>query len=545
MSYRYLKKYKYKLLIYYFLTLTMSTISIIYPRIIGEFTDVLVDKNMSGLYKYILYFTIFNLINLLFTYISGKLYIYIQSQSAYEFNKDINVHVWNIPLLESSKYDCAYLADRINNDTNSIVIFSINVIQTVCSTIISVIVSSMFMIKLDKTIFLIAVIASVLYSTIYILLRKKIYSINRLLMDSKSRFTSRIYEQLVNIRSVKIHGAYNKNERNLDKSFHDLFSNTLSAYNLNYVYSFFDDFISQVSSIIFFIYGGVAVIKGGISLGQYVSLNSYLMVLMSSSAALFSLAKEIKLAKVSYDRIYELTKIEEEINESIKLKEIDNIELNLTFSYNQNAKVFQYKTNLEKGKIYKILGDNGSGKSTLLDNIVALYIDTYEGKITYNDIDIKKLDIKHLRKNMISYIEQKVDVSNINEVNRLDPKESSEIVSENKLNDLIEISCDRIIYKENFDKISGGQKRKIQIYSEILKNASLIILDEPANNLDRESIELLKKTLKNMKGEKIIIIVDHNNYYDDIIDEIVYIKMEPLPGIEPRTSSLPWKRSTD
>ena len=75
MSYRYLKKYKYKLLIYYFLTLTMSTISIIYPRIIGEFTDVLVDKNMSGLYKYILYFTIFNLINLLFTYISGKLYI--------------------------------------------------------------------------------------------------------------------------------------------------------------------------------------------------------------------------------------------------------------------------------------------------------------------------------------------------------------------------------------------------------------------------------------------------------------------------------------
>ncbi|WP_308654871.1 ABC transporter ATP-binding protein [uncultured Anaerococcus sp.] len=523
MSYRYLKKYKYKLLIYYFLTLTMSTISIIYPRIIGEFTDVLVDKNMSGLYKYILYFTIFNLINLLFTYISGKLYIYIQSQSAYEFNKDINIHVWNIPLLESSKYDCAYLADRINNDTNSIVIFSINVIQTVCSTIISVIVSSMFMIKLDKTIFLIAVIASVLYSTIYILLRKKIYRINRLLMDSKSRFTSRIYEQLVNIRSVKIHGAYNKNERNLDKSFHDLFSNTLSAYNLNYFYSFFDDFISQVSSIIFFIYGGVSVIKGNISLGQYVSLNSYLMVLMSSSAALFSLAKEIKLAKVSYDRIYELTKIEEEINESIKLKEIDNIELNLTFSYNQNAKVFQYKTNLEKGKIYKISGENGSGKSTLLDNIVALYMDTYEGKITYNDIDIKKLDIKYIRKNMISYIEQKVDVSNINEVNRLNPKEASEIILDNKLNDLMEISHNRIIYNKSFDKISGGQKRKIQIYSEILKNAGLVILDEPANDLDRESIDCLKKTLKKMSNNKTTIIVDHTNYFDDIIDEIIHI----------------------
>lgn len=379
------------------------------------------------------------------------------------------------------------------------------------------------MIKLDKTIFLIAVIACVLYSSIYILLRKKIYIINRLLMDSKSRFTSRIYEQLVNIRSVKIHGTYKENERNLDESFNGLFSNTLSAYNLNYVYSFFDDFISQVSSIIFFIYGGVSVIKGDISLGQYVSLNSYLMVLMSSSAALFSLAKEIKLAKVSYDRIYELTEIEEETNEVIKLKEIDRIKIDLNFSYRKTSKGFQYKTNLEMGKIYKVSGENGSGKSTLLDNIVALHIDTYAGKITYNDIDIKKLDIKYTRKNMISYIEQNVDVSNINEVNRLNPKEASEIISENKLNDLMEISCNKIIYKESFEKMSGGQKRKIQIYSEILKNANLIILDEPANDLDRESIECLKKTLKKMSNKKTTVIVDHTNYFDDIIDEIVYI----------------------
>lgn len=244
---------------------------------------------------------------------------------------------------------------------------------------------------------------------------------------------------------------------------------------------------------------------------------------MSSSAALFSLAKEIKLAKVSYDRICELTEIEEETNSIMKLKEIDRIKVDLTFSYNQTAKAFQYKTNLEKGKIYKISGENGSGKSTLLDNIVALYMDTYEGKITYNDIDIKKLDIKYLRKNMISYIEQKVDVSNINEVNRLNPKEASEIILDNKLNDLMEISHNRIIYNKSFDKISGGQKRKIQIYSEILKNAGLVILDEPANDLDRESIDCLKKTLKKMSNNKTTIIVDHTNYFDDIIDEIIHI----------------------
>lgn len=152
-SYKYLKKYKYKLFIYYLLTLTMSSISIIYPQIIGEFTDVLIGKDIEALYRYILCFIIFNLINLTFTYISGKLYIYIQAQSSYQFNKDVNIHVWNIPLLKSAQYDSAYLADRINSDTNSIIIYSINVIQTILSTIISIIVSSVFMMKVDKIIY--------------------------------------------------------------------------------------------------------------------------------------------------------------------------------------------------------------------------------------------------------------------------------------------------------------------------------------------------------------------------------------------------------
>lgn len=522
-SYKYLKKYKYKLFIYYLLTLTMSSISIIYPQIIGEFTDVLIGKDIEALYRYILCFIIFNLINLTFTYISGKLYIYIQAQSSYQFNKDINIHVWNIPLLKSAQYDSAYLADRINSDTNSIIIYSINVIQTILSTIISIIVSSAFMMKVDKTIFVIAIVASALYCSIYLLLREKIYKINRLLMDSKSNFASRIYEQLSNIRSVKIHGAYDRNVLRLDESFHNLFSSTLSTYNLNYIYSFFDDFISQLSSIIFFIYGGISVIRDQITLGQYVSLNSYLMVLMSCSATLFSLAKENKLAKVSYDRISELTNIKSETNSRLRISNIDSISADFIFSYPSYNKKFKYSSKLYKGRIYKIEGLNGAGKTTLIDNLVGLYIDDYDGNILYNGIDIKKLDMKYLRKHKISYIEQNLDIDSVNKINRQNEKEVYDIILQNRLEKIIDVNGDKIIYKKRFDEMSGGEKRKVQIYSEIFKQSEILILDEPANDLDKESIENLKNLILDIHENKIIVIVDHDNNFDDIIDELIYV----------------------
>ncbi|MDO5048142.1 MAG: ABC transporter ATP-binding protein [Anaerococcus sp.] len=522
-SYTYLKKYKYKLLLYYLLTLTMSTISVIYPQIIGKFTDILIEKNIQGLYKYILFFISFNLINLLFTYISGKLYIYIQAQSAYKFNKEVNTHVWNIPILKSAKYDSAYLADRINTDTNSIIIFSINAVQTGLSTIISVGISSAFMIRVDKSIFLIALLASILYCSIYILLRDKIYKVNRLLMDSKSQFASGIFDQLSNIRSLKIHGFYDRNLGRLDESFSDLLSNTLSTYNLNYVYSFFDDFISHLSSIIFFIYGGISVIKGQITIGQYISLNSYLMVLMSSSATIFSLAKETKLAKVAFDRVDELSKIDLETNSKIRMNDIDEILINFTFAYPDHQKNFQYNYKLDKGKIYKLVGDNGAGKTTLIDNIIGLYIDTYEGDILYNGIDIRNIDMKYMRKYKISYVDQKLDLGSLDKIDRTDEKELYKIILENDQEDLVDISDREIFYEKSFDKMSGGQMRKVQIYNEVFKDSSLMILDEPANYLDKKSIGNLRKLLLKISRKQITIIVDHDNKFDDIVDEIIYV----------------------
>lgn len=96
-----------------------------------------------------------------------------------------------------------------------------------------------------------------------------------------------------------------------------------------------------------------------------------------------------------------------------QLESIDCIEVkNLKFSYGQCNVVDKQNLKFEKGKIYGIIGENGSGKSTFINLLLGLYIDETEGNIYYNQICIKDLDMKQIRKKLIGVSEQESTMIN-------------------------------------------------------------------------------------------------------------------------------------
>lgn len=519
----YLLEQKIKLLFYYLISIFISLISLLSPKITGDFIDILVSGSKEKLFIYIKIFLLINALSLFFSFVTNKLYIYIQAKSAYKLNKEAILHVWDISLLRSQVYDSVYLADRINNDSNQLIIYSLNIVVEIISIVMSALFSSIFMIGIDKKIFFVGILAMLAYTLIYLSLKNKIYTIKYELTESKSAFSSNIYKQLDNIRSLKLHTGFQDAEDALDKSFFNLFKKTIANFNFNFLFTSFDNIIGQAISVFMFIYGGIAVINKSMSIGEYTMLNSYLLILISLVQRLFSLAKSTEETKVSLDRIDEILSIEKESNSTLTIKSIDAISLNIDFDYLYNDKKFSYQLTFKKGQVYKILGENGSGKSTLLDNMVGLYIDDYSGNIYYNGINIKEIDMKDTRKNLIAYLDQNLDIDNINRTCKIGLKEAQTLIKSLYLDKLLEIDKGKIWLLTDLDKMSGGELRKTQILGEIIKNPDLVILDEPANNLDYLTIRNLKKIISTIKKDMIVILVDHNKYFDDIVDEYIYI----------------------
>lgn len=178
----------------------------------------------------------------------------------------------------------------------------------------------------------------------------------------------------------------------------------------------------------------------------------------------------------------------------------------------------------KSGYIYGIKGSNGSGKTMLLKLISGLIRPTsgeikIDNKILYKDIDFPEsigvliehpifmpnlTGVKNLK--CISLIKDKIKIEEINKI-------------------LLNIGLDPND-KRHFKKYSLGMKQKLGIACAFMESPDIIILDEPTNALDSESVNKLKELiLKYKDNNRLILIAFHENYeIETLCDKFIYLK---------------------
>lgn len=191
---------------------------------------------------------------------------------------------------------------------------------------------------------------------------------------------------------------------------------------------------------------------------------------------------------------------------------------NLSFSYSANpAKVLE-NVNIEipPKKSVAFVGESGSGKSTIVNLITGLLKPT-EGTITLSGTDYKKLDIYKLR-NSIGYVTQEPVVFNDTVRNNIS------LWNQNANMDKIKLASRKahahVFIDEMPEKyetllgdsginISGGERQRMTIARELLRDNPVLIMDEATSSLDSETEGIIKKSIDEYKGERTIIIIAH------------------------------------
>jgi ATP-binding cassette subfamily B protein len=183
---------------------------------------------------------------------------------------------------------------------------------------------------------------------------------------------------------------------------------------------------------------------------------------------------------------------------------------------------------IEPGKVLGIVGPPGSGKSTLIGLIPRLY-DVRQGRILLDGNDIRNLKIKDLR-SQIAYIPQEpfLFAGTIRENIAFDNGQISEerlaqVVHDAALHDTLKnfpAGLDTVVGERGII-LSGGQKQRIALARSLLKDAGILILDDPISQVDLETGTAIIHTIRKMAGQKTIIIVSHRlsavSYADRII----------------------------
>ena len=270
-------------------------------------------------------------------------------------------------------------------------------------------------------------------------------------------------------------------------------------------------------------YSGKLINSGQIEINNFFSFLAAMMLAYQPVRALSTINMVANQGLSASARILPIIDQKNKITNILSAKPLttDKAEIifnNLNFSYDiEEAKTLKnISLKFEGGKMTSLVGHSGSGKSTIL-NLIPRFYDPESGDITIDDQSIYKSTIESLR-NEVSMVSQETTLFDDTIKNNI--KYAKADATDEEIQKVAKLSfCEEFINKlpdkfdtligENGVRLSGGEKQRLSIARAMLKESSIILLDEATSSLDSETETKIQKALKILTENKTTVVIAH------------------------------------
>ena len=271
------------------------------------------------------------------------------------------------------------------------------------------------------------------------------------------------------------------------------------------------------------LYGGVEVVHGRMMPGELVLLMSYLSNLYKPIRNLAKLSIDFSKVSASAERIAEILEIEPELEDRPDAIDAPRLHGEIVFSgvsfdYGDGKEVLRdISFKVSPGERVALVGVSGAGKSTIASLLLRLY-DPQEGEIRVDGVNIQAYRRESLRRQIGVVLQQSIlfgatireniaygnpDASEEEIVAAAKAACADEFIRE------LEDGYDTII-AERGATLSGGQRQRIAIARALIRNAPILILDEPMTGLDAESEANVRQALGHLMEGKTCFTITHD-----------------------------------
>ncbi len=279
------------------------------------------------------------------------------------------------------------------------------------------------------------------------------------------------------------------------------------------------EFLSNMLTIILMLVGSIMVIQGYMTLGNYVTINGYLWMLMNPLRQIGWRINDIQRFTTSVEKIYATYSEEPNVKrpeKAIKCPRLNgDVEFkNVSYSADDEDIIHNVSFKVRSGQTVGILGTTGSGKSTIM-NLLCRFYDVTDGEVLVDGKNVKDLDLYNLRQNIGMAMQDVFLFSDTVEGNIAYSKPDCPFEEVERA--AVMADADEFIRQmpDGYDTIvgergvglSGGQKQRISLARALLKEPSILILDDTTSAVDMETESYIQKQLNSIGHKCTIFIV--------------------------------------
>ena len=281
--------------------------------------------------------------------------------------------------------------------------------------------------------------------------------------------------------------------------------------------------LTGIMIAILIFYTGKLMAKGEVEINNFFSFLAAMMLAYQPVRALSTLNMVINQGFSAASRIIPIIDQKNKIHEvedanilQIKNANIKFRDVHFSYEIDENKTLKSVDAEFKGGKMTSLVGHSGSGKSTIL-NLIPRFFDIQSGDIFIDDQSIYNATLKSLRKE-ISMVSQETTLFDDTIKNNI--KYANENATDEEIYKVAKMSfCEEFINRlpnkfetvigENGVRLSGGEKQRLSIARAMLKQSSIILLDEATSSLDSETETKIQEALEILTKNKTTIVIAH------------------------------------
>jgi len=431
-------------------------------------------------------------------------------------------HIQRLSLSYHDQKRTGDLISRVTSDIDAVQSLISNVLLGMVVNVLTLVGMVLVMFYLNWQFTLIALaVAPGLFWVVYHYTRR-IKQASRAVRRKEGDVVSVLEEVLSSIRVVKAFAREDYEQERFEKESLESVERALEARSVKAKLAPLVEVIVACGTCLVLWYGARLVISGGLTSGELLVFLLYLGKMYKPMRELSKMTDTISKADVGWERIREVLENEMQVRDvrgakaAPRLKgeiEFDKV----SFSYDGNGRVLQdLSLKIEPGQVAALVGPTGAGKTTIVSLLPRFY-DQTSGLIKIDGYDIRRFKIKSLRQQMSFVLQEALlfratVAQNIAygkpEAMRWEIKRAAELSNAAEFIDRMPDGYETMIGERGVT-LSGGQRQRITIARAIIRNAPMLILDEPSAGLDSASEKLVFDALANLMRGKTSIVIAH------------------------------------
>ena len=262
--------------------------------------------------------------------------------------------------------------------------------------------------------------------------------------------------------------------------------------------------------------GAFFVQRGETTVGTLMAMVQLFNYILKPFSRVSSAVSKNAQARTSAERILTILDLKQVKSKDRALTTTTEISVqNVWFGYNNDSIIQNANAEFKKGSSYCIVGANGSGKTTLINLVAGLYTPAQRTVSSKNEHDSAVSDVST---QLISFVPAEPSLFSDTVENNItlfapsiDTHKFANVVKMLNIDSFVNTLANgyKSIIGQHGSTLSSGQAQRIAIARAIYTDSNVIIFDEPTSNLDKDSIDLLKSVIQELKKDRIVIVVSH------------------------------------